>query len=418
MKKIIICLLIIIINPLWSNEQITNDGIINDGIITSIQISGLRRTREHIALSPLERFLGRSADSIDPNEVNAVIIDMITLAPIGLEFLDSEDGVILHVLVEEKWSIFPVPLVTSGSSGTNFGIFIAETNAFGMRDQIAVGGMYRRSGWMFMSMYQFNPRRNGGPGWNANFTYNRNEITNMDSNETLLRRYTTELLRLTFGIRLPLNEIFTASFNLSFSNIKLLDNPNAIGGPEAGARLFRFNPGITFRISSFDGILLSQKSISLDYGFNLLIFNKPYHQAELRTIFEHSFLPGFRIVYRSGIILTSGTDPQIDPLFEHSPQRAQVSILPQNFSAKHYAGFSLGLEKSILSFSWGTFSLLGSWQLLFSGGPPALFQLNHGPSAGFRFYLNRLALPALGFDFAYNVQTRRRQFNINMGMSF
>ena len=415
MKKILFCLLplIISLNPLWSNEQ-----IINDRIITSIQVSGLRRTREEIVIPSLERFLGRDADSMDPNEVNAVILDMIILEPINVELIDSSDGVILVVHVEEKWSIFPVPLVTSGSGGTNFGLFIAETNAFGMRDQIAVGGMYRRSGWMLMAMYQFNPRRTGGVGWNANFTYNRNEITNIDSNETLLRRYSTELLRLSFGIRLPLNEISTASFNLSFSNINLLDNPNAMGAPETGARLFRFNPGITFRLSSFDGILLSQKSISLDYGFNLLFFNKPYHQAELRTIFEHSFLPGLRMVYRSGIILTSGTDSQTDPLFEHNPQRAQVNILPNNFSAKHYAGFSLGLEKSLLSFSWGTFSLLGSWQLLFSGGPPAFFQLNHGPSAGFRFYLNRLALPALGLDFAYNIQTRRRQFSINMGMSF
>ena len=406
-----VCLL-----PLWSQENAGNGALA--GTITSIEINGLRRMRPHAAQYPLEKFIGRQGSELDLNDVYAAVIDMMTLEPLEAELVESEAGIILRVTVEEKWSIFPVPIVIAGSGETNFGLFLADTNAFGMRDLIALGGMYGSSGWLAMAMYQHNPSRDIIPGWNSFFMFNHREDEDGDRDEKIHRRYTVEQLNFSLGLRHHFNSIFLGSFGLSFSNINLVESPDALNPPETGAMVLSFSPGISFRNSSWDGILLSQQSISLQYSYNLVFPYSGFHQAEFRGVYEQPLVPGFRFILRSGAISKSSADPGIDPLFEEGPQRAQVDILPWSFSARHYAGFSTGLEKHIFNFSWGTFSVLGSWQLAFSHGPISGFQIDHGPSGGTRFYLNRLALPAMGVGLAYNMNSGLFQFAFSLGMGF
>ena len=406
--------------PLWPQETTGSEAL--TGVITSIEISGLRRTRPHIAQYPLERFLGREASGLDLNEVYAAIMDMGTLEPLAVELIETEDGIALHVTVGEKWSIFPVPLIMADSGESNFGLFFADLNAFGLRNQIALGGMYGTSGWMGMAMYQHNPSRQGLPGWNSFFMFNRRENEDSDRNKTIHRRYSLEQFRISSGLNYAFNELLSGSASLSFANISLRENPDTLNPPENGAMVLGINPGISLRNSNWDGIFLSQQSISLQYSYNHILSGSYYHQAEFRFIYEQPLVPGFRLNLRSGAIWKSSVDPDaeygIDTLFEESPQRAQVDILPNNFSARHYAGFSIGLEKHIFSLSWGTLSGLGSWQSVFSQGPISGFQFDHGPSGGIRFYLTRVALPAMGLGLAYNINSGLFQFAFSLGIGF
>jgi hypothetical protein len=95
-----------------------------------------------------------------------------------------------------------------------------------------------------------------------------------------------------------------------------------------------------------------------------------------------------------------------------------VSILPRDFSARHYAGFSAGLEKHIYKAAWGTLSVQGSWQGVFSDGPVSGFEFNHGPALGVLFYLSRVAIPAIGGGAAYNMKSGLFQAAFSVGMAF
>jgi hypothetical protein len=116
---------------------------------------------------------------------------------------------------------------------------------------------------------------------------------------------------------------------------------------------------------------------------------------------------------KSGAVWKSSTDP----LYEGGPSSAQVDILPGDFAARNYAGLSAGLEKYIVSFRWGTLSVLGSWQLVFSQGLISGDEFDHGPSAGIRLYLSRIAIPAVGFGAAYNMNSGLFQLTFSIGMS-
>jgi len=388
------------------------------GAVTSIEVIGLKRTKPHIAHYPLEQFLGRDVETLDSNEVMAAVKDTGILEPVQVELAETESGITLRVTVEEKWSFFPVPMVMGGSGGVSFGLFLAETNAFGLRDQAAVGGMYGTSGFLVTALYTCTPDRKGIPGWNTMFIYNRRDKNDTDRHEVTHRRYTADELRLSFQVNYPFTTHITGSFAFSFTDFFLKESAGAFNPPEEGAVLFGFSPGVSLRYSSWDGYLLSQRSLSLVYTYNHALTGSSFHQGEFRGVYEQSIIPGFRFNLRSGGVWKQAVSENLTPLVEESPQKARVDILPKTLSARHYAGFSAGFEKYLVKIKWGTLSVLGSWQCAFSQGPLSgnETEFSHGPSGGISFYLSRLAIPALGANFAYNITTGIYQFSFSMGV--
>ncbi|MCL1813295.1 MAG: hypothetical protein FWG29_07220 [Treponema sp.] len=399
--------LVFCIYPLYSQDE--NDP---SGYISSIDIIGLRRTKNHVAHYPLEKYIGREASSLDLNEVYATVKDTGILELVSAELIETEEGIVLRLIVKEKWALFPVPLVLAGSGGSNFGFFLVDRNAFGLMDQAVIGGMYGTGGITAVAMYNHAPNQKGQPGWNSLFMYGRREREDQDKDEKTQRLYTTDQLRFSFGLYYPFTGHFTGSAALSFSHISL--QKKDINPPPDGAMLLGFTPGVSLRSSDWDGYLLSQQSLSLTYHYNFAIQGTSYHQMELRAVYEKSIIPGFRLAVKGGAVWTPGSDP----LNEGGPQRAQVDILPRNFSARHYAGFSAGLEKHLVKFQMGALSVLGLWQCVYSDGPISGNEFDYGPSGGLRFYLSQLALPAMGANVAYNLNSGLYQFSFYLGMDF
>ena len=402
--------------PLCPQEN--SGGITSAGKVTAIEINGLKRTRLHIARYPLEKFLGRDGSTLDLNEVRAAVIETGILEPLEIELVEAGDVLTLRIEVKEKWSVFPVPLVLANSGEVSFGLFFADTNAFGLRDTAALGGIYGNLGRMAVALYQHTPNRKGQPGWGTFFMYGRQEREDVDKDENAHRLYTADQLSATASLNYPFTEYFSGSFSLSFTDISLIEDPRDLNRPDSGARLLGFSPGLSIKDSQWDGFLLSRRSVSLSYGYNLALSGLSHHEAQLTSIYEQPLIPGFRFNFRSGLSWKSEAGPDTDSLYEEGPQRAQVDILPPKFSAMRYAGFSAGLEKYLFKVSWGTLSLMGAWQCVFSDGPISGVEFDHGPSVGTRFYLSSLALPAFGAGLAYNMNSGLFQFAFSIGMGF
>jgi hypothetical protein len=111
-------------------------------------------------------------------------------------------------------------------------------------------------------------------------------------------------------------------------------------------------------------------------------------------------------------------EPEAPVLFESSPSSVQIAILPHNFSAKNYAGLSTGLERYIFQIPAGTLSFSAAYQLVYSYGAILSHSVDHGPVGMLTFYLNRLAIPAVGLGAAYNVKENYLQGSFSLGMSF
>jgi hypothetical protein len=187
-----------------------------------------------------------------------------------------------------------------------------------------------------------------------------------------------------------------------------------MNGPDRGLNLFSAGLGFSLSKNSWDGYFLSQEETSLRYTFNKIQNNSYFQSIQFQGIWEKSLIPGFRLNIRTGLVF----EPSVPILFESSPSDAQVAILPRDFSARNYAGISVGLAKYLFKFSAGTLSISAAYQVVYSQGSILEHSLDHGVTGMLSFYLSRLAIPAVGAGFAYNVKEHFLQGSFSMGMSF
>jgi hypothetical protein len=386
-------------------------------IITALSITGLKRTRLSTAEKPLRRFIGRRADQVDLDEARAAILADGILEPLSLEIRDADDGTgkVLAAEIREKWSIIPIPVFMAGSGGIRGGGAFFDANAFGINDKLFVAAIFG-SGWLASAGYIHSSPRWLSPGWTVTGSFSRQERRDKDLRGNDLRVFTLDAVAAGAGLNMPLlenSDILNASLSLGYEEKILRDEDKAVNGPDLGARYLGAGGGLSLGRSVWDGYLLSQEELSLRYTWMAALTGPSFHTVRLRLTYEKSLIPGFRLNLRSGLAF----DPGAPVLFESSPSSAQVSILPSSFSARHYAGASLGFEKYLFKFSAGTLSLSAAYQLAWSQGSVLGDSLDHGVSGMVSFYLSRIAIPALGLGFAYNVDKDYLQGSFSLGMS-
>ena len=387
----------------------------NDGAdrIASISISGLKRTKLSTAERPLRRFIGRETDGLEADEVRAAVLDTGVLEPVSIEI----NGQTLSVTVREKWAIFPVPVFMISSGGILAGLAFYDANAFGLADNFFLAGLYQTGGWSAAAGYIHNSQGGRLPGWNGMATYTREERHDSNQNNADLRRFNQDSISVNTGINIPLikdTDLLSASALASYGGRFLRKSGKTLNAPEGDLMLFGAGTELGARRSSWDGFLLSEESASVRYFYRISPDGFSYHSVRFRGVWEKSLVPGFRVNIKTGALF----EPEVPVLFESSPSVSQVAILPGDFSAMNYAGISAGLEKYIYKFRAGTISLQAAYQLVYSSGSILGDSVDHGILGLLVFYLNRIAIPALGLGIAYNVRGNYLQGSFALGMQF
>jgi hypothetical protein len=383
-------------------------------LISSVSVTGLKRTKHRVAERPLQKFIGADAGRLDLNEVRAAVLDTGVLEPLAAAVIEEDGAFILRVTVREKWSLFPIPIITIGSGGTSFGAFFTDTNAFGLLDKMFAGGMYGSREWMAGGGYMHNSQRENFPGWRGSVFFSRRERHDTDQKEEDTRFFNVDSIMGSAALSFSFWEIWGLTLGLSYNEKILRDREDSFRPPPSDLRTLGFETGLLARKSRWDGYLLSEESASAGYTWHLGIGAPSFHSIRFSLVWEKSVIPGLRFNFRSGGIYA----PEAPVLQESSPAAARVNILPGSFSAKNYAGASIGLEKYLLRTSFGTLSLLGSWQAVFSQGSILGDQFDQGPAGALSFYMSRLAIPALSIGAAYNLSAGHFQGSFSLGVSF
>ncbi|MDR1898819.1 MAG: hypothetical protein LBQ55_02310 [Treponema sp.] len=391
-----------------------------EGIIIAVEVRGLKKTKPHVAERPLRHFVGRRAAALDLNEVRAVILDTGILEPLSVRIEDGywETGKILVVEVREKWSIFPVPIFFVGSGGMMAGAAFYDANAFGLNDKMVAAGMYQSDGWNTTLMYIHSPAGDGNFGLSGSFSFAQQEQKDRDQRDETIRRYQADSVTARAGLLYRFTAPLSGALRFSYTGRSLGTGGDPLLSPAEGAQVIGMGPEFSIRDSSWDGYLLSGRSAVFGYRYSQGIGSPSFHSLSFHSlsfqgIFEKSIVPGFRINSRGGLLWS----PLVPVLFEESPDAAEVNILPRSFSARHYAGLSLGLEKHLFKISAGALAVLASWQMVYSHGSILGNQFDYGVSGAFFFYLSKLAIPAVGLGLSYNIPADFFQVSFSMGMS-
>jgi hypothetical protein len=383
-------------------------------LISSVSVKGLERTKQQAAERPLQKFIGADADRLDLDEVRAAVLDTGILEPLAVAVTEEEGSWVLRVTVREKWSVFPVPILTISSGDMSFGAFFVDTNALGLMDKIFAGGIYGSREWMAGGGYMHGSQREGFPGWRASAFFSRQERHDTDQKEEDIRVFHVDSLAASAALSFSFREIWKTSLGLSYGEKILRDRESSFRPPPSDLRTLRFETGVSVRKSSWDGYLLSEENASAEFTWHQGIGSPSFYSLRLALIWEKSLIPGLRFNFRSGGVYA----PEAPVLQESSPAAARVNILPASFSARNYAGASAGFEKYLVKTSAGTLSVLGSWQAVFSQGSILGDQFDQGLAGALSFYMSRLAIPAFSVGAAYNLSSGHFQGSFSLGMSF
>ena len=397
------------------------DYVFAQDTITSISVSGLKRTKLKVVEKALQGFIGRETEAQDQDsmkrlsdQVKACILDTEILDPLSVTLLDDPrgEGKILTVELREKWAVFGVPVFFADPTGIVAGGAFYDGNAFGMNHRIALAGLYQTGGLVLTVLYMVPPAGVHNFGGDFNFLYTREERRDSDQKKNTLRRFNSASITAEADLTYQLTETIMAEFSLGYLGRLLRDTPNPLEAPASGAHIIKPGTEFSIRKSSWDGYLLSEERISLGYAFGTGLNSPSFHSASLGGVYEKSLVPGFRTNFRFGGLFA----PHVPVLFESGPGAAEINILPRSFSARHYAGLSLGLEKFLFRFPFGTISFLGSWQMVYSYGPVIKNSFDYGLLGSLFFYMSRVAIPAIGLGAAYNIPADFFQFSFMIGM--
>jgi hypothetical protein len=384
-------------------------------IITAVSVGGLKRTKPHVAEYPLKKFIGRNGADIDFNEVYGAIVNTGILEPLSIGIEETPNGTLLTVEVREKWSFFPAPVFFMDSGGDmQGGVALLDANSFGLNDKFIAAGLYGVSGWLASAIYQHTPARNHFPGWMLMGMYGRQNRRDTDQHKADLRNYDLDTILGSLGVKYPATEFVTLSSSLSLLKRNILERSDPYNAPAEGAFGLGINPALELKNSHWDGFLLSEKSLKLEYTLMLILDDLPLHTVSLRGAYTIPIVPGFQAGIHGGIHHTPGAPP----IFESPPNSVGIKILPNTFSAVSYAGAALEFEKYLFKFSQGTLAVLVGYQAVYSYGPILSHQFDHGFTGGINFYLSRIAIPALGLGASYNAAADKFQGTLSLGMSF
>jgi hypothetical protein len=407
---------LLILSGVCSQELQTNSR--NEKPITSISVSGLTRTKLHVIEKPLQKFIGYDALNIDINEVIAILKSTGIVEPLTVGIEDDQDGngKVLVVSVREKWSVFPIPFFGINSGGWSVGGAFMDTNAFGLKDTMMVMGTYGTGGWMANIMYINTPDSVGDFGWNLMGMFFFQDKENTDQrDERVLRRFNSMSINPSIGLSYKLTELITPNMSISYRNVMLRDTESPINAPQDGVQAISLSPGIVFHNDTWDGYFLNGIDASLKYNYTIVLDDDNVHALSLNAALNHSIIPGFRFMAKSGIVFATFS---ASPFFESSPVNAAVSILPQKYSAVDLVGMSFGLEKFLFKFELGSVSVSAAYQALYSYGALLHRQFDHGAVVMMQMYFSKVAIPGMGLGAAYNVDKNVWQFAFNIGMMF
>lgn len=381
----------------------------NGGIVSGLEINGLKRTKSFVIERLLNRYIGRPVDEIDLNEIKTVLLKMELFDNIKVSVQDrsaSQPRIVIEV--EEKWSIIALPVFGATSDGIVGGVGFIDANAFGLADKIVAAALFKPSGWEGFLRYGSEPPDDHSFGWAASTALSKESTNVVDDTDNTILEYDAFFLDSNFEIKRALGPVFSVSSSVGIREHAVGDDTPASG------RVLPVSLGAAARVSSWDGIFLSEKEISLQGGYSFGILGEGYAFVEGRAVVEQPLFPGLRAVVRAGAF--QAADAPI--VFEESPHAAGVAILPSDFRSPALAGISGGFEARILSIRSGTLSALAAYQLAIAKGGGVGNVFAQGPSFGVRLYFAKIAVPAVDIGLSYNRETDiwRATFGIGMRM--
>lgn len=425
MKKCIgiVCALLFSFSVFAQSEQ-ASDETEQNLIVSKINFIGLKKTRDSYIQSKVEKFTGRALNEDDMHDLETAIqleglFDDIQISTVQTSDTEAE----INVSVKEKITFIPLPFAMASSSGYMAGAVVMDTNAFGCKDTFMVGGFFTNSGMTGMASFSKPPKDNGIPGFSISVSGGKSEPELVDLDEESILKYKSVSFSAGFSLTEKLGEHFSLSNGYNYSYLSTKPHKDFPLFPKETLNTGSVSLTFGYSKSDWNGVFMSTNSAFVSGEIGLTDSEDDEYRYPRGVSFaigeQHPLFTDRLRIYQK----ISGYYGEKNHISAFQGQGAgSVNILPGSFSTERIIGGNAGLEVAVAKFSWAMLSIYADYQLVYTKENTLLedgdeYKFMHGPNGGVRFYLSKIAFPAIALGLAYNVTKNYWQFAAAMGVS-
>lgn len=357
-------------------------------IVKRIDITGLKRTKEVTIHSIIGIKEGMEIDETTLTDIKQRLLKVgIFQDNIDVSYSTIEsNNIILEIYVEDKWTIIPLPVFYTGSEGWTAGGVFIESNLLGLNQKL-IGGVFFGDDNQTAFMTWITPLlKDSGYSVGFSLSYLNDLEENPDLGTSLIIRksYPNSFgWSLISGIKNNTIETsFMGSLSLGWDNLYYSQFFN---------RGWSLNSSVTTEIPFENPIF--HPHTSLNISRELLI--------------KENLL---KISLKSSI--TSNTE---SPLSFGGSESQRV--IERETHADHYLSGLFHFEPVLFNPQWGHITL----PVYYEGGLYSRLDEEfywHGPGLGFRVYISKVTIPAMGADITWNLLDGDYTFTVAVGSSF
>lgn len=382
--------------------------------IKDISLTGLKRTREEVVFQIIKPV---SVGAVYTEKTKETIIQRLRetgiFVPdikISTDFIGND--AYINITIRDKWTLIPIPIVSvSKGESWNAGILAIENNLFGYYKTLGLGFFYGSQGWTLLSFYSDPYFLHSDFSLKASLAAGLDQISDLNDDESVVREYETDRLGLSFGLEYPLTQKLKLGGTLEYDLSQLRENSSDIFADQNSIEI---KSNLSWNDVYYD--IPYEKGLSAEFtataGLNFL--SKTFFPI-VQSDIKFSFSPWFK--HLIGIKSSGGWGKMpIQKQFRLGGQDG-TRVLPMGkIAADEYVYSTAIYNIPLWIFKGGTISSKVFYEIGYFKSDIIDRKLFHGPGLGLEFFINKLAIPAVGLNLGWNLETRKIQFSAGIGM--
>lgn len=381
--------------------------------ITAISIEGLQRTRERTVLDILPVTVGDEVNDASLELIRNELIDSGIFAEAEARIdpiPGTPDEGALVITLDEKWTLVPVPFFSTNGETSSGGLILIESNLLGRNKQLISAGTIGTDG--FGGFLLFVDPSVRGSRWNisTNVATGRDDTEALLTDGTLVRRYEFDRNALGIGIGYKVHPDVNVRAGLGLSSIRLIDYEAGLDQSEPDDSVY-LEPELRIEYDGTVPLDVLRRGPEAETAFRYVTEENGW---ELRGMARYNL--GIAGYQRLRLMAAGGTGAMPTLAETDISSRDGFRTVPyQATRADNWGSGAVAYDLPVLRGGWGALVLSHYWEAGSWDADAHDRQYFYGPGAAFRVYIRQVAIPALGIDYAYNLESSDFVFSLTVG---
>lgn len=384
----------------------------SDKIIKEINLIGLKRTRKSVVLNKLNIKEGSTLSNFRYEEFSQDILKTGILQEPVVEYILDEDKVIININLKEKWSLIPAPIVSITSDDQTFGALLFESNFLGLNKQFYTQSTYStKSGVSGVGSFRDDIIPNKFGYYIMAGATNVEEMPLYDIDGDKVGDYSNMSIYEAIGIHYNINKNYELGFYIFHNYYDINEKIESTIDFNSINNFLEAQVTLNIDLLQYTNTISSGLELFSYFSFGTnLVDSSIYQNFDVSS--SYTFNPMSNLYIRTGGTLSLFDKPYLKQSYIGSSDYANT--LPAQSHDRHLAG-DIQVEYAALNFSFATFTFKALFEVgLFDrdGSTPRSY---YGPAAGISMYFPWLAVPAMGINIGYNMESGIPNFSFSLG---